>query len=402
MRGPPLPLRVPIDEIAARLRDAEEGTPKSRRGMGGLMSCRPRVRASSAKARDVDDVLLKWITHHFGERDKLVFADPESFGFSSLVLLLDGLDEAHAPIVVLEWLLAWSRSGRRGVVMTTRPSALGSDDVSQWFDVHNYRRMELLPFDEHDWSDLVRLRLPADDAQQILASAAAAGGDVDGRPWLWSLRLFLFSRGEQFWKSEPQIIRAAFFQLTSAVPEWRQEILDVLVQAYRNRSRTVKWTQLKPGLSNLAVSMLSGLLHPVQDKQTGDTNFQIVHQRFLEFVAAKAFCAGSYQLESGDEGIRELLVNMQPRQWWAHCGFGGFEWSTVEELRDVGFTAKTLAALGHPSFTVAQLLGAGFCLSELRDANFSLAEFRDAGMGFADLQKAGFTVAEVHDALRRS
>ena len=171
--GPTLPIRVPADEIEKHL--------------------------SQGKS---DLVLLSWVKSHYGHHDSAVFADPASFGFSSVTLLLDGLDEAHsAARVVLEWVFQWSAGTARHVVITTRPSALDGA-VQAWFERNQYRSMELLPFDKDARDDLVRLRMTRREAARVLA---AVGDDVDGSPWLWSLRIFLCNSGEQFWTSEPQV-----------------------------------------------------------------------------------------------------------------------------------------------------------------------------------------------------
>ena len=147
-------------------------------------------------------MLLAWIALHFGQRDRAVFANPKAFGFSSIVLLLDGLDEARDPALVLDWVARWSAEPLRSVVITTRPSALAGD-AEQWFNTSGYRRMNLLPFDRTDLEKLLGLRM--DDVEKRQKFLEAAGGEACGSPWLWSLRIFLFQNGQQYWKSEPMV-----------------------------------------------------------------------------------------------------------------------------------------------------------------------------------------------------
>jgi len=382
--GPPLPLRVPADEVVPLL---DAGSP--------------------------DDILLAWIVSHFSVRDRAVFADPQSFGFSSVVLLLDGLDEAIGEATrMLTWLAQWSAVVGRSVVVTTRPSALDVAEVRSWFDSHNYRCMTLLPFDTSARDDLLRLRMGDEEAERILGSVE---GEVDGSPWLWSLRIFLWQRGEQFWKTEPQVIRAALLQLSSTVPHIRRALLRVLVESHRQETRTIRWRQLPPELSAVAESSLGGLLKARRNQKNGDLEFHVVHKRFQEWAVALRVCAEAHDLSPGEKGVAELVSQMTPAAFWADGWLSGPATRPVGELRRAGFAASTLMRAGvslvqlkegqfqpeelhRAGFPVGALREAGFDARALRWAGISPAVLRQAGFSDADLRQAGFSAEDLRDA----
>ena len=143
-----------------------------------------------------------------------------------------------------------------------------------------------------------------------------------------------------------QVIRAAFLRLSDAVPELRESVLQALVAAHVARSRFVKWRSLSPEVSKIAGSKLRGLLQPVKDPDTGETNFHVVHKRFLEWAVARSLCGKQFALAAGEDGVADLLAQMDPDLCMIYSSFGSLKQFEVRDLRQSGLTAQSLAREG--------------------------------------------------------
>ena len=284
-----------------------------------------------------ENLLRQWVIECFGDGlDLRIFEEPQKFGFSATLLVLDGLDEAFIYMhSVLHWLSAWLQQGNHRIIITSRPTILGHEDVATWLTDHAFNHINLLDLGEAEVVSLAQKRIPdvAESVLQVLRNISKTGSELTRRPLLASMLMHVLQKRQEAadvdnsiaWNpSLPQVYAAALDLMLPGVEICTKAALErLVVEKQEKMIRLLEYEELP---TSLAPQVESGKLSLFEKAQGG---YQLFHLSMQEFMFAKAVCGRRVHQDSGcgsHTALVQRMLKQMPAQIWGGDGVWQSDW----------------------------------------------------------------------------